>query len=221
MIQAITEDVEVGKKYHGKVTRLMNFGAFVEILPGKEGLVHISDLANERVGRVEDVVKPGDEVDVLVKEVDAQGRVNLSRRALLEGYDPAADTGGDRRPSFGGGGDRGGFRGGERSGGGGGFRDREGGGFRGREGGGGGFRDRGPRPSGGGGGFRDRGPSGGGFRDRAPGGGGGFRDREGGNGFRPEPREGGFRERFDRPGGEGERHDAPAPTESHEHHQDD
>jgi polyribonucleotide nucleotidyltransferase len=224
MIQAITEDVEVGKKYHGKVTRLMNFGAFVEILPGKEGLVHISDLANERVGRVEDVVKPGDEIDVLVKEVDAQGRVNLSRRALLEGYDPTADTGGGRdRPSFGGGGDRGGFRGGERSGGGGGFRGREGGGgFRDREGGGG-FRDRGPRP---GGGFRDRAPGGGGFRDRGPGGGGGYREREGGNGFRPEPREGGFRERFDRPGGEGgppegERHDAPAPTESHEHHESD
>jgi polyribonucleotide nucleotidyltransferase len=137
MIQAITEEVEVGKKYHGKVTRLMNFGAFVEILPGKEGLIHISDLANERVGRVEDVVKPGDEVDVLVKEIDAQGRVNLSRRALLEGYDPASENG-ER--------ERGGFRG-ER----GGFRDRDRGGFRGERGG---FRD------------RDRGHGGGGFRDR-------------------------------------------------------
>src|SRR5690242_8278673 len=140
-IHAITEDLEVGKKYHGRVTRLMNFGAFVEVLPGKEGLVHISDLANERVGRVEDVVKPGDEVDVLVKEIDAQGRVNLSRRALLEGYDPASDTNGRERGGFGGGdrgGDRGGFRGGDR----GGFRDRQGGGFRDRERGGGGFRGR-------------------------------------------------------------------------------
>jgi polyribonucleotide nucleotidyltransferase len=153
MVQAITEEVEVGKTYHGKVTRLMNFGAFVEILPGKEGLVHISDLANERVGRVEDVVKPGDEVDVLVKEIDAQGRVNLSRRALMEGYDPASDTNGRGRGG-------GGFRDRERAG----FRDRDRdrGGFRGERRGGGGFRDR--ERGGGGGGFRERESSG--FRGR-------------------------------------------------------
>src|SRR5438477_8707554 len=62
----------------------MPFGAFVEILPGKEGLVHISELANYRVPSVEDVVKIGDEIQVLVTEIDRQGRVNLSRRALLE-----------------------------------------------------------------------------------------------------------------------------------------
>jgi polyribonucleotide nucleotidyltransferase len=61
----------------------MNFGAFVEILPGKDGLVHISELSNERVGAVEDVVNVGDEITVVVKEIDSMGRINLSRRALL------------------------------------------------------------------------------------------------------------------------------------------
>src|SRR5678810_307265 len=79
-----TKDVEAGTIYTGKVTRLMAFGAFVEILPGKEGLVHISELANYRVPRVEDVVNIGDEVKVLVTEIDRQGRINLSRRALLD-----------------------------------------------------------------------------------------------------------------------------------------
>ncbi len=85
MIRALTEDVEVGQVYTGKVTRLMNFGAFVEILPGKEGLVHVSELADYRVNRVEDVVKVGDELMVMVSEIDRMGRVNLSRRAVLEG----------------------------------------------------------------------------------------------------------------------------------------
>src|SRR5262245_47688116 len=72
----------------------MAFGAFVEILPGKEGLVHISELANYRVGQVEDVVNVGDEIEVLVTEIDRQGRINLSRRALLEPPVPA-DEGSD------------------------------------------------------------------------------------------------------------------------------
>jgi predicted RNA-binding protein with RPS1 domain len=83
-IKSLTREVEAGEIYKGKVTRIMPFGAFVEILPGKEGLVHISELANYRVPTVEDVVHIGDEVQVLVTEIDRQGRVNLSRRALLE-----------------------------------------------------------------------------------------------------------------------------------------
>lgn len=84
IIQNLTRDVEVGAVYLGKVTRLMNFGAFVEIIPGKEGLVHISQLARERVAKVEDVVKIGDEIMVKVTEIDRQGRVNLSRKELLK-----------------------------------------------------------------------------------------------------------------------------------------
>ena len=83
IIERLTSDVEVGKTYLGKVVRIMNFGAFVEILPGKEGLVHISQLALERVAKVEDVVNIGDEILVKVIEIDRQGRINLSRKALL------------------------------------------------------------------------------------------------------------------------------------------
>jgi polyribonucleotide nucleotidyltransferase len=83
-IEGLTRDVEVGKEYLGKVTRIMNFGAFVEILPGKEGLVHISELADYRVPRVEDVVAIGDELMVIVTEIDKLGRINLSRRAAME-----------------------------------------------------------------------------------------------------------------------------------------
>jgi polyribonucleotide nucleotidyltransferase len=84
IIEGLTKETEVGGVYTGKVTRLMNFGAFVEILPGKEGLVHISELADYRVANVEDVVKVGDEITVKVIEIDNMGRVNLSRRVLLE-----------------------------------------------------------------------------------------------------------------------------------------
>src|SRR5204863_6214941 len=84
IISGLTREVEVGGIYTGKVTRIMAFGAFVEILPGKEGLVHISELADYRVPSVEDVVNIGDEVRVVVTEIDRQGRINLSRRALLE-----------------------------------------------------------------------------------------------------------------------------------------
>ncbi len=82
-IDRLTRDVEVGTIYTGKVTRLMNFGAFVEILPGKEGMVHISQLAEERVNKVEDVVNVGDEIRVKVTEIDDKGRVNLSRKEVL------------------------------------------------------------------------------------------------------------------------------------------
>ncbi len=89
-IKQLTSDVEVGEIYLGKVMRLMNFGAFVEVLPGKEGLVHISQLAKERVAKVEDVVNVGDEILVKVVEIDKQGRINLSRKILLQDADVSA-----------------------------------------------------------------------------------------------------------------------------------
>ena len=82
-IKTIVEDPEIGAIYKGRVTRLMNFGAFVEIAPGKEGLVHISKLDDHRVERVEDVVAVGDPVFVMVTDIDQQGRINLSRRDAL------------------------------------------------------------------------------------------------------------------------------------------
>jgi len=96
IIEGLTKEAEIGAIYSGKVTRLMNFGAFVEILPGKEGLVHISELADYRVANVEDVVKVGDEVTVKVIEIDNMGRINLSRRAVL---DPTSPAQGSRRDS--------------------------------------------------------------------------------------------------------------------------
>ncbi|MCL2436931.1 MAG: polyribonucleotide nucleotidyltransferase, partial [Clostridiales bacterium] len=82
-IELLLKDVEVGETYEGKVTRLMQFGAFIEILPGKEGLLHISKMAKERVEKVEDVLDVGDIVKVKVTEIDNQGRINLSRKELL------------------------------------------------------------------------------------------------------------------------------------------
>jgi polyribonucleotide nucleotidyltransferase len=84
IIESLTKEVEAGQIYLGKVMRITNFGAFVEILPGKEGLVHISQLALERVEKVEDVVQVGDEIMVKVTEIDRQGRINLSRKELLK-----------------------------------------------------------------------------------------------------------------------------------------
>ncbi|SCY12203.1 polyribonucleotide nucleotidyltransferase [Alkaliphilus peptidifermentans] len=82
-IENIVREPEVGETFKGKVIKIMNFGAFVEILPGKEGLVHISNLAHERVNKVEDVLETGQEIDVKVIEIDPQGKVSLSRKALL------------------------------------------------------------------------------------------------------------------------------------------
>jgi polyribonucleotide nucleotidyltransferase len=84
MINYISAEVEVGKIYNGKVVRVTNFGAFVEILPGKEGLVHISQLADRRVNRVEDICREGDELLVKCVEIDSQGRINLSRKLALQ-----------------------------------------------------------------------------------------------------------------------------------------
>src|SRR5436190_2250507 len=120
MIMGMTREPEVGEVFDGKVTRIMSIGAFVEYLPGKEGLVRVSELGPERVNRVEDVVKVGDKVKVKVAEVDRMGRVNLSIRAVNENgndyetrqraererYRERDERGGGPRP----GGDRGGFR---------------------------------------------------------------------------------------------------------------
>ena len=114
-VESLVEEVEVGKIYEGTVTRLMNFGAFVEVLPGKEGLVHISQLGPERYNRVENAVHEGDKVWVKVVEIDDMGRLNLSRRKAMEerGEIPPSDDSGiasrpPRRggPPFRGGGDR-------------------------------------------------------------------------------------------------------------------
>ena len=96
IIEGIVKEIEVGDVYTGKVVRIMNFGAFVELLPGKDGMVHISKLANHRVEKVEDVVKIGDELEVKVSEIDAQGRVNLIRNDIT--YDNSARPAGGTRP---------------------------------------------------------------------------------------------------------------------------
>ena len=82
MIEDLTAEIEVGKTYTGKVVRLMTFGAFVECLPGKDGLLHISKIMKGRVEKVEDVLNIGDTVTVKVSEIDSQGRVNLTRIGL-------------------------------------------------------------------------------------------------------------------------------------------
>jgi polyribonucleotide nucleotidyltransferase len=155
-VKSLTREVEAGEIYTGKVTRILPFGAFVEILPGKEGLVHISELANYRVPTVEDVVKIGDEVQVLVTEIDRQGRVNLSRRALLEPAENGHEEGENVGRDGGDGADQG-DRDRPRS-----FSERRGraGDRGGRSGGGYRDRDRGPRrePSGSSGATRERAP---------------------------------------------------------------
>jgi len=88
MIYDLTKEIEAGEIYTGKVVRIMSFGAFVELLPGKDGMVHVSELDSSRVEKVEDFIKLGDEITVKVIEIDSQGRINLSRRVLLADYDP-------------------------------------------------------------------------------------------------------------------------------------
>ncbi|MFL5624393.1 MAG: polyribonucleotide nucleotidyltransferase, partial [Ktedonobacteraceae bacterium] len=203
-VRALTEEVEVGRIYTGTVRRLVDFGCFVEILPGKEGLVRTSQLADYQVMRPEDVVSVGDEITVMVIEVDPQGRINLSRRAALSGEMPSqAELDSERGPS------RGPGRGGPgRSGGFGGGRDREGampgrgpGGYNDRGGYGsgrdrGGYNDRGNRPSSGGysndrgSNFGQRRPMGPGGSSGGPGRGSNGPRREGGYGQRPPERRG-------------------------------
>jgi polyribonucleotide nucleotidyltransferase len=83
MIEALVREPERGTVYAGKVKKITNFGAFVEILPGKEGLLHISQIAHKRINKVEDVLKVGDEIEVKLLDIDAQGKLDLSRKALL------------------------------------------------------------------------------------------------------------------------------------------
>jgi polyribonucleotide nucleotidyltransferase len=190
IIEGLTKDVELGAKYMGTVARLTNFGAFVEILPGKDGLVRVEDLADHPVSRPEEVVQVGDEIEVMVIEVDSMGRVNLSARAVLAGLtleeaievsqrDQQASRasrpggGGGGRGFGGGGGDRGGRSGGGGYGGGGGDRRPRPGGDRGGRSGGGGFGGGGGGGNGGGGGQRRGPPSGGGGGGYGGGGGGG------------------------------------------------
>ena len=97
-IESLTREVEIGALYLGKVTRIMGFGAFVEILPGKEGLVRIGELADYHVPTVEDVVSVGDEVMVVVTEIDRQGRVNLSRKAAMQRHLAKEPVGADPDP---------------------------------------------------------------------------------------------------------------------------
>jgi polyribonucleotide nucleotidyltransferase len=173
-IEGLTKEIEVGEVYTGPVSRIMSFGAFVEILPGKDGMVHISELAEGRVDRVEDVVDIGDEVTVRVIEIDNLGRVNLSMRGT-DGDGAVGMTDEETASAEGaraGGGDREtrGSRGGGRDGG------RDGGRGRGGRDGGRGGRDGGRGGRGGGGGGRGRDSRGGG------GGGGRGRDSRGGGG---------------------------------------
>ena len=93
IIRSLTKDLAAGEVYHGTVTRLMNFGAFVECLPGKEGLLHVSEISTHRVPKVDDIFKPGDRVLVMVKEIDDMGRVNLTRRRIFENESRIAEEG--------------------------------------------------------------------------------------------------------------------------------
>jgi len=97
MIQRLTEEPEIGKIYTGKVVRITDYGAFVEILPGHDGLVHISQLADYRVPSVRDVVRVGDEIMVMVIDIDREGKIKLSRQAVLEGWTAEEARQKDRR----------------------------------------------------------------------------------------------------------------------------
>ncbi len=113
-VKAMTEEAELGRIYTGKVVRIADFGAFVEILPDTDGLVPISQLADYRVPSVADVVQLGDEIMVMVTNIDSDGKIRLSRQAVLEGWTLEEARENDRRPSGGGGGRRGGGGGGDR-----------------------------------------------------------------------------------------------------------
>jgi len=118
-VAGLGENAVIGNIYTGKVVRIADFGAFVEILPGMDGLVHISQLDSQRVNKVEDIVNMGDEITVMVTDIDPQGKIRLSRQAVLEGWtaEEARQKDGPRRSGPRPGGDRGGDRGGNRSGG--------------------------------------------------------------------------------------------------------
>ena len=98
IIEGIAKDIEVGDVYMGKVVRIMNFGAFIELTGGKDGMLHISKMADHRVEKVEDVMNIGDEIEVKVNEIDSQGRINLIRNDMTY---PAAQEGGFRSSASG------------------------------------------------------------------------------------------------------------------------
>ena len=99
MIERLIEEPEVGRIYTGRVVRTTDFGAFVEILPNVDGLVHISQLDSMRVNRVEDVARVGEEITVMVTNIDSDGKIRLSRQAVLEGWTAEEAMEHDRRPS--------------------------------------------------------------------------------------------------------------------------
>jgi polyribonucleotide nucleotidyltransferase len=109
-IIALTETPQIGHIYTGKVVRLADFGAFVEILPNIDGMVHISQLDSERVEKVEDVVQLGDEITIMVTAIDENGKIRLSRQAVLEGWTPEEALEHDRKGRGGSGGGGGGGR---------------------------------------------------------------------------------------------------------------
>jgi polyribonucleotide nucleotidyltransferase len=116
-VEALTESAEVGRIYTGKVVRVADFGAFVEILPNVDGMVHISQLDTQRIEKVEDVVRMGDEITVMVTAIDDQGKIRLSRQAVLEGWTAEEAAERDRKGGSRSGGGRRGGRSGHRSGG--------------------------------------------------------------------------------------------------------
>ncbi len=105
-IEALTESPQIGRIYTGKVVRTTDFGAFVEIIPGTDGMVHISQLDSERVNKVEDIAKVGDELTVMVTDIDPMGKIRLSRQAVLEGWTPEEARERDRGSSRSGSGGR-------------------------------------------------------------------------------------------------------------------
>ena len=159
MILALVEEPELGRIYTGRVTRVEAYGAFVELLPGHDGLVPISQLSDHHIEKTEDEVNIGDEIMVMITDIDPQGKVRLSRQAVLEGWTLEEARAADPRIGSGGGsrGGRSGGRGGERGG-------RSGGGERGGRGGGGGYRGGSDRGERGGGGYRGGGGGGGSYR---------------------------------------------------------
>ncbi len=137
IIRAMTSELSEGDEFQGKVVRIMPFGAFIELVPGRDGLLHISDIAERRIERVEDVLEMGDVVPVRVREIDGQGKINLMRTDIDYSNKPPREPRGDRPRSGGGGGyGGGGGRGGDRGGGDRGGRGGGGGGYGGGGGGG-------------------------------------------------------------------------------------
>ena len=103
MVEGLTKDPEVGKTYKGRVVSIMDFGAFVEIMPGRDGLLHVSQISDQHVGHPSDVLKEGEEIEVKVLDIDNDGKIRLSRKALLSpGSENTQDQGGFRRPHPGG-----------------------------------------------------------------------------------------------------------------------